>query len=232
MANVDRAQVADLPVFAGLGPADLGEVLREARVLRFEKGATVFAQDEEAHSFFVLLHGHLQAAKVTPAGHQIVVRYVSPGEFFGIAQAIGRNTYPATATAVAESIALAWPSAAWSRLSVKFPSLAGNALQTVGTRLQEAHSRVIEMSTEQVEQRVARALLRLANQAGKKVESGVQIAFPITRQDIAEMTGTTLHTVSRILSSWEDQGLVEGGRQRIVIRDPHKLVVLAEKPSA
>ncbi|HZD88805.1 MAG TPA: Crp/Fnr family transcriptional regulator, partial [Pseudolabrys sp.] len=108
------------------------------------------------------------------------------------------------------------------------PALAGNTLQAVGARLQDSHTRVIEMSTEQVERRVAHALLRLVQQAGRKVEQGVAIDFPISRQDIAEMTGTTLHTVSRILSAWEDQGLVEGGRQRIVVRDPHKLFTLAE----
>jgi CRP-like cAMP-binding protein len=101
-------------------------------------------------------------------------------------------------------------------------------LQTVGSRLQETHARVIEMSTQQVERRVAHALLRLARQAGRKVEQGVEIDFPISRQDIAEMTGTTLHTVSRTLSAWEQQGLVEGGRQRIVLRDPHRLFELAE----
>jgi CRP-like cAMP-binding protein len=60
------------------------------------------------------------------------------------------------------------------------------------------------------------------------VEQGIQIDFPISRQDVAQMTGTTLHTVSRILSAWEGEGLVEGGRRRIVIRDPHKLFALAE----
>jgi len=87
---------------------------------------------------------------------------------------------------------------------------------------------VIEMSTEQVEQRIAHALLRLAKQAGRKVEDGIEIAFPISRQGVAEMTGTTLHTVSRTLSGWEQNGLVESGRQRIVIRDAHRLFLLAE----
>jgi len=100
-------------------------------------------------------------------------------------------------------------------------------LQTVGSRLQETHTRVVEMSTQQVERRVAHALLRLVQQAGRKVEAGIEIDFPISRQDIAEMTGTTLHTVSRILSAWESDGLVEGGRQRIVLRDPHRLFQLA-----
>ena len=95
----------------------------------------------------------------------------------------------------------------------KFPSLATNTLQTVGGRLQETHTRVVEMSTQQVEQRIAHALLRLAKQSGRKVDHGVEIDFPISRQDIAQMTGTTLHTVSRTLSGWERSGLIESGRQ-------------------
>ena len=67
------------------------------------------------------------------------------------------------------------------------------------------------MSSEQVEQRLAHALLRLAKQAGRKTDAGIEIDFPISRQDVAGMTGTTLHTVSRILSAWEQQALVEGG---------------------
>ena len=105
-----------------------------------------------------------------------------------------------------------------------------NTLQTVGQRLQEAHTRVIEMTTEEVERRIAHALFRLVKQAGRKVESGIEIDFPISRQDVAEMTGTTLHTVSRVLSAWEQQGLVESGRQRITIRDPHRLFGIAEGP--
>ena len=142
--------------------------------------------------------------------------------------AIGRTTYPATAHAVVDSIALVWPSAAWPRLVATHPGLAVNTLQTVGSRLQDAHTRVVEMSTEQVERRIAHAVLRLVRQSGRKVEAGVEIDFPITRQDIAEMTGATMPTVSRVLSAWESQGLVAGGRQRIVIREPHKLFLLAE----
>jgi CRP/FNR family transcriptional regulator, nitrogen oxide reductase regulator len=225
---IDRSLVAQLPLFAGLGAADLESVLSEARSARYAKNAAVFRQGEDAHSFFVLLHGHVRASKTTPAGQQIVVRYVAPGETFGVATAIGLAQYPATATAVDDSVVLAWPSAAWPRLVARHPTLAANTLQTVGSRLQETHARVIEMSTQQVERRVAHALLRLARQAGRKVEQGVEIDFPISRQDIAEMTGTTLHTVSRTLSAWEHQGLVEGGRQRIVLRDPHRLFELAE----
>ena len=86
----------------------------------------------------------------------------------------------------------------------------------------------MEMSTQQVEQRVAHALLRIINQSGRKTGEGIEVDFPITRQDIAEMTGTTLHTVSRLLSAWEDEGIVRGGRQKVVVTDPHALVLVAE----
>jgi len=228
MPRLDRSLVADIPLFAQLGPVDIDDVLSQAHSIRFPKGADVFCQDADAESFFLLLHGHLKVMKVTPDGQQVVVRFVSPGDLFGIAMAMGRATYPATAQAVEDSVCLVWPSASWPPLVSRHPSLASNTLKTVGSRLSEAQTRVVEMSTEQVERRVAHGLLRLAGQAGRMVDDGVEIDFPISRQDIAEMTGTTLHTVSRTLSAWEDRGLVSGGRQRIVLLDPHRLMVLAE----
>src|ERR1039458_7375389 len=177
MATVDSSLVAHLPLFAGFCADELNEILREARSVRFPKNSAVFEQGEDAHSFFVLLHGHVRASKATPTGEQVVVRYVAPGETFGVAMAIGLQRYPATATAVDDSVVLAWPSATWPRLVAKFPALAVNTLQTIGSRLQETHTRVIEMSTQQVEQRVAHALLRLPKQTRPKVAKGVRSAF-------------------------------------------------------
>jgi CRP-like cAMP-binding protein len=228
MSSIDRSIIAALPLFSGLSAGDLDEILREARSARYPKNTPIFREGEEAASFFVLIHGHVRAAKTTPDGQQVVVRYVSAGEVFGVAPAIGLDRYPATATAVVDSVVLVWPSSSWAGLVSRHPPIAGNALKTVGARLQEAHTRVIEQTTEQVEQRVAHMLLRLAQQSGRKVENGIEIDFPISRQDVAEMTGTTLHTVSRILSSWEQRGLVESGRQRIVLLDPHRLVGVAD----
>lgn len=228
MPGLDRALIANLPLFQGLSPAEQDDVLREAHSVRYPKGTDVFQQDQEAISFFFLLHGHLRVFRLTPDGQQVVVRFVSAGEIFGVASALGRSTYPATATAVVDSLALVWPSAIWPKLSETYPVLVANTLRTVGSRLQDAHTRVVEMSTEQVERRIAHALLRLAQQSGRKVEAGIQIDFPISRQDVAEMTGATLHTVSRVLSAWEEKGLVEGGRQKITLRDPHRIFMLAE----
>ena len=121
----------------------------------------MFEQGAEADRFFVLLHGHLRVEKTTPQGQQTVVRYVSAGELFGVAQAMNLSHYPATAVAAVDSIALAWPSSSWQRLIAKFPSLSSSALQTVGSRLQDTQTRVIEISNEQVEQRIS-VVARLA----------------------------------------------------------------------
>ncbi len=228
---LDAQLIAGFPVFEGFSPEDLAQVLAEARSVRFTKGAMIFDQGAQADSFFLLLHGRVRAYRLTPDGQQIVVRFVGPGELFGIAMAIGSSIYPANAAAVVDSVAIAWPVSAWKKLVAQFPALALNTMHTIGARLQEATTRMTEMATEEVTRRVAHTLLRLAQQAGRKTAGGVLIDFPITRQDIAEMSSTTLHTVSRILSAWEQEGLVERGRQRVLIRDPHRIHLIAESSS-
>jgi CRP/FNR family transcriptional regulator, nitrogen oxide reductase regulator len=230
--KLDRSVLAGVPVFRGLDSDALDAALEVAKPRLVAKNDTAFEQDDKAETFFVLVDGRLKVTQTTPSGQQVVIRYIGPGEFFGCVAVSGQASYPGTATAVVDSVALGWDAAASKALMERYPKFAMNALGTMGSRIQEAHSRIREMSTEQVEQRVARAILRLAQQAGKRVEAGVLIEFPLSREDIAQMTGTTLHTVSRILSRWEQEGLVDSGRQRITIQKPHALVVIAERVSA
>src|SRR5215475_11630056 len=226
--KLDHSLIADLPVFAGLEPEALDDILAGAHARHYAKGVPVFSQNEVAHSYFLLLHGRLRVTQVTPHGEQIVVRFVSPGDLFGVAMAIGRDTYPGTATAIVDSLALLWSSATWPQLMGRHPVLAGNAMRMIGGRLQEAHQRLREISTEDAERRVAHAVLKLADEAGQKSPAGTLIDFPLSRQDIAEMTATTLHTVSRIISAWEAAGIIEGGRQRIAVRDHSRLRTIAD----
>ncbi len=228
MHRLDRSLIAGLPVFEGLAPEVLDRFLAAARSQRIEKDTAVFDQDAQADSFFVLLDGKVRVVKATPDGQQVIVRYIVPGELLGIAQALGRDTYPASAIAVTDCVVLAWPGRLWSEFATAYPGFGMNTYKTVGTRLQDVQTQVVEMATEQVERRVAHALLRLVQQSGKKTDEGLLIDFPISRQDIAEMTGTTLHTVSRLLSAWEDRGLVRSGRQQVTVTEPHRLMLLAE----
>ena len=168
MATVDRSLVANLPLFAGLRRrrSSTQSCARRARPA-IAKNSAVFEQGEDAHSFFVLLHGHVRASKTTPAGQQVVVRYVAPGETFGVAMAIGltqlsrdRDRGRRQRRARLAVGGLAAPGGA------AFPALATNTLQTVGSRLQETHTRVVEMSTA-AGRAARRARAAAARQAGR-----------------------------------------------------------------
>ena len=226
--KIDKSLVRSFALFDRMSDSELDKLLNHSTARRILPGDAVFEQGGAATHFFLLLHGRLKVTQVTEDGQQIIVRVVHPGDLFGFAKALQRTDYPGTALAVAESIAICWPTELWPQFVDKNPHLAVTAMQTIGQRLEEAHTRIREMSTQEVERRVAHAVLRLAGQAGKKEGAGVRIDFPISRQDIAEMTGTTLHTVSRILSAWEAKGLVEGGRQKLLVSDVEGLTALAD----
>lgn len=228
MAKIDRAVIRSLSLFERMSDDDLESFLAHATSRLVPISEAVFEQGQQAAHFFLLLHGRLKVTQVTQDGQQIIVRVVHPGDLFGFARALQRVDYPGTATAAIESLILSWPTDLWPRFVERNPHLAVTAMQTIGQRLEEAHTRIREMSTQEVERRVAHAVLRLSRNAGRKEEGGIRIDFPISRQDIAEMTGTTLHTVSRILSAWESRGLVEGGRQKLLVCNIAGLTLLAD----
>lgn len=227
-SKIDRSLLASVEIFRGLDEAALDDVLRAAQRRRIKRGETVFRQGDPARSFYVLVDGQLKVAQTTPEGQQVVVRFIAPREMFGCVAVAGGGQYPGTATAMRDSFAIGWSQATTEMLLRRHPQIALNALGTVGSRLQDAHSRVRELSTERVDQRIAHALLRLSDQAGRRVSDGVEIEFPLSRQDVAEMTGTTLHTVSRTLNQWQQEGIVQIGRQRVTIRDPAALLRIAD----
>ena len=217
-----------LPPFARLSEIEITEVLQSAVPRRYPAGSVVFEQGAAALHFSVLLNGRLRVTQVTPTGEQVVVRIVNPGDIFGIARALRLHTYPGTATVVVESLALSWPMEQWEPLVERYPSFAASAIRVIGERLLEAQSRIREISTEVVERRVGHTVLRLVQQSGVREAEGIRIDFPISKQDLAEMAGTTLHTVSRILTAWEHAGLVDTGRQKLMVKDPHRLLLVAD----
>jgi CRP/FNR family transcriptional regulator, nitrogen oxide reductase regulator len=231
-SRLDRSLIAASPAFANVGSEGLDEALAQARPLRLPKGIAAFGQGQKADAVFLMLDGRLRVTRLMRQGQQMVVRFVGPGDMLGDAPAINSEIYLGTATAVVDSVLLVWQNAAWTELMLRHPHLAINAMKSLGSRLQDSQIRILEMSTQQVENRIANAILRLASQAGRYVENGILIGFPISRQEIAELTGTTLHTVSRILSAWSDKGMVEGGRQRILVRDMPGLALLAKRSEA
>lgn len=215
-------------IFTDLPEAGLERAIGLARREKRDKGEILFHQGEPAEAFHLILAGRLRVGQITPEGQQVIIRYLGPRDIAGCVAVCGGVPYPATATAVEDSWFLTWTRPRLAELAETYPAIAVNAMRIMSGRTIELQQRLRELQTERVERRIARALGRLVVQAGRRTKEGIEIDFPISRQDLAEMTGTTLHTVSRTLSAWENAGIVLGGRQRVVITDPHALVAIAE----
>lgn len=220
-----QAGISDVLPFRGLNETQLRDILKCATIHRFDPQYTLFEQGDHAGQFFVLLDGYLRVVCSTQEGDQVVMFHVAPGEMFGIAKAFDNMSYTATARAASQGLALSWPSDLWNQFIESYPGFRSASQKAIGTRMIEMQDKIVTMATKPVEQRIAHAILRLMEQAGKETDDGVEINFPLTRQDISEMSGTTLHSVSRTLSNWQKSGFVRSARRRVVVCHPEGLPV-------
>lgn len=217
------ALIGQAELFAGLARETVDLVLARATLAKLRPEAKLLNQGDPSSHLYLVARGRLKMTQLTPRGEQIILRFMGPGDLVGCAAVFRGIPYPATATAVAETHILSWAAADFMRLLEEHPGLSANALKTVGGRAEEFIARFRETATEPVATRLARALLRLCGEPGRPRTPADEIELSLTRQDLAELTGTTLYTVSRIVSAWEQEGLVRSGRKRIVIREPAQL---------
>lgn len=216
------------PLLANLPPPEIDAALTSSKLVVKQDGAFYFMDADPATHVYILLEGKIKLTQLSPDGQQVILGYLSPGREFGIIAALQDAIYPVSAQAVGECRAFAWQKEAINQLMLRSPTLALNAMRIMARQLKEFQHRIQELSTQRVERRIARTVLRLAQQSGRKITQGVLIDLPITRQDLAEMTGATLFTVSRTLKQWERQGLVRSKRTQVIILNTHGLVTIAE----
>lgn len=226
--KIDPQKLRQVSVFQNATDEDLHLIAGHAIERSIEEGEFFFFQGDPATYLYVLVSGRAKLMQVNPAGQQVNLRTISEWQMFGALGAVREDaTYPASAQALEQSTALAVKSDFLRELMQTRPYLSFDLMRLMTGYIQEMQERYRELATEKVERRIARAMLRMAAQMGTKMEGGIEIAF--SRQDLAEMSGTTLYSVSRVLSEWERQGLVEAGRERVLIRNPHGVVSIAEE---
>jgi CRP/FNR family transcriptional regulator, nitrogen oxide reductase regulator len=212
---LDPQAVGKLDLFAELPSSALGEVLESAHIRELTKDTTIFSQGDLAGHCYVVVSGRIRISQSAEDGAQLLVRFVGAGEMFGTAALFAGGTYPAEAVAITDSVILSWSEATVLRLVERYPRIALNIIAVIGARLRDMQDRLREVATQRVHQRIARVLLRLHAQA---VQSGAhELAIPLTRQDVAQMCGTTLHTASRVLTEWEKKGLLVTHRQHVTL---------------
>ena len=229
--QADLQALQQTEVFRGLRDEVLLEVLAAGQEQRAAEGHFFFYQDEPAVRVFILKEGRVKLTQVTIEGQQVLMQVVTPGMMFAAIGMVPGSVYPLSAQAAEDCLVLSWRQDELMAIMERHTELAFRAMKFISDHIREFQDRYRELATERVERRLAHMLLRLAEQAGKTTAEGILLDMPITRQDLAEMSGTTLYTVSRILSQWEGRGLVESGRERVMIRSLEDLERIAEDQS-
>jgi len=214
-------------ILDGLTEAERRQWLESARRRDVKSRDTVARQGEPARAFAMVESGLLKLLQLTPEGRELIVRFVGPGEPFGGVVVLDAAVYPVTALAIEPTRLLMWPGEVLRTLLDRFPQVRLNITREIAAHMTDALTRVRELTTERVSQRLAHTLLRLMRQTGTPGPDGVLIAHPLTRQELADLTGTTLYTVSRTLSRWQAQGVLQSTRRQLLVRAPTRLETLS-----
>ena len=217
------------PLFSGVSPADCANVVSVAREKIFSRKQTIFAEGDAVHQTLLLTSGCVKLKQFGQDGSEVILRLAGPGEVVG---AVGRPStggHGATAQTTESSAALVWERANFEGLLDRFPVLRRNMILVLEARLQDMDQRFREISTQKVAHRLSNELIRLITQVGKQVNGDVEIS--LSRAELAQLTGTTLFTVSRLLSQWKMQGIVNVRRESVTVRNLPALQELSEAES-
>lgn len=211
----------------GLSDTAVAQLASLAIVRRVAAGTRIFNQGDPDARAHVVLSGAVRITQSGPDGGHVLLRFIPAGEMFGAVAIFHNRRYPGDATASLHTVEASWSEGDLLQVMQAWPQLSINMIKIVGERLQEAQDRVRELSTQRAEQRIANALLRLARQAGVRTHEGISISTPLRRRDVAELSGTTLYTASRIITGWEKDGALETTRLQVLLRRPERLEAVA-----
>ncbi len=221
MAETGKTQVLkQSSVFSGLSEDDLAALADLATEYRFQPDEFVFWEGDEGNRFFVLAEGSIKVIKHSSQGKEFIIAFFGPVEMFGEVAVFENRPYPASAQVVAPARVLGIRRADFLAFLADRPQVALRIINVLGGRLRDAQSRLRDLAGERVEQRIAAILLMLSSKLGE--------TLPFTRQEIADMAGTTTETAIRVMSQLRTRGIVRSVRGRVTIIDAEKLRLLSE----
>ena len=222
-------RLQEMPILSSLSQRDWEKVKHLFIEKHFGKDDYIFFEGDPASWLGIVLEGRVKMIKHSEAGKDVVLNLIAPGEMLGEVAAFDGEPYPATAQAMEPTVVASIHQDDYLRLLKQYPALALRVIEEQGRRLREAQDMIKSMAVERVERRIARILLKLAATTGSSNENGITIELPLTRQDIADMAGTTVETAIRTMSRFRKKGLVRTKRGRVTILEPHQLVKIAEE---
>jgi CRP-like cAMP-binding protein len=205
------------PIFSRLSPDDRRKIAEVATVKQFSRGDIIFEQDTPSDALYAIASGRVKIFKMMPSGKDVILEVFGPGDPLGaVAEYIDRP-FPASAAALEDTVCVLIPRADFFRLLELHPSLVRGLLLGMTTRLVELTNRLAELTGGRIEARFARLFVKLADQMGRSERGGTFIPLSLSRQELADMTGTTIETCIRIMSRWGKEGIVRTEKDGFVV---------------
>ena len=209
-------------IFASLNDDELGELANIAIERSLTPGEFVFWDGDDPDWFYMVVEGKVKVSKHSSLGKEFTIAFFEPGEMFGEVAVFENKPYPASAHAVTESKVVGIKREDFLSFLANRPQVALRIINVLGGRLRDAQGRLRDLAGERVEQRLASVLLMLSVKLG--------LTLPFTRQEIADMAGTTTETAIRVMSHLKDRGIIRTVRSKVIILDEQKLRLLSEGP--
>ena len=214
-----------VPILASLSTEERAELSPLCELTAYERGATIFEEGDPADRIHFLFLGRVKIVKAGPE-RDLILEILGPGEPVGAVAAFESRPFPAAAVAIEPSGLLSIPEKAFFQLIEKRPAITRRLLAGLTLRLMALNRRLADM-TGSVEYRAARLFETLAARMGQKREEGLFVPLPLSRQEIADLVGTTIETAIRVMSRWQKDGIIETDKKGFLIRNPAALSAIA-----
>lgn len=208
-------------LFAGISREDCTEIAFSARARTFARDELIFMQGQPARNLVFLQTGSVKQTQLSSSGDEVILWMHGKGDALGMNPGDQPCIHTCSARALENGKALVWEYARLQAFLTEYPQIRKNINQILSNRLQELEERFREVATEKVAKRLAFTLLRLLRPVGKQSRTGIEVS--LSREELAQMTGTTLFTISRILSKWREEGFVVPRREAVIVKDPTRL---------
>ncbi|MEA3336734.1 MAG: Crp/Fnr family transcriptional regulator [Chloroflexota bacterium] len=221
--------VRTVPLFASLRERDWEEVANLLNGLCFARDGFLFFEGEEPEFLYVVWMGRVKLVRHSVDGRDVVLDVLGPGRMLGEVAVFEGARYGQTAQAMEEVAVISIARDDFLDLLERHPTLALAVINELGRRLRVSNDLVQSLAIDRVERRIARALIRLAMYNGADTDDGIKIQMRLTRQDLADMTGTTVETAIRVMSRFRKQGLITTQRGRVIIKDSDLLDSVANQ---
>jgi len=205
------ARVQHFPLFADILLNDRAQIVGVARERQYSRGQTIYIEGDNQRQVVLLTSGSAKMVQCGQDGSAVILRLCGPGELVGTLGISLQAKYRSTSQAVTKCSALVWESSVFESLAHQYPSLRLNVAYILYKQLEDMEDRFREISTERVASRLSRQVMRLVEQVG--IHSNGSVEIKITREELAQLIGTSLYTVSRLLSAWDRQEIVTTRRE-------------------